>query len=128
MRAFTSPFPAGEEPRYELLVRHREESWNVALEPHVEFEVGRAESVRIRLDADAVGERHLRIQRRDDGVFVTDLGSTSGTWLVRRAGVGGTPGGVVTDAMPQSNRRCDLRLTTHICCNGGTVCGLGLQP
>lgn len=48
----------------------------------VELTVGRAPGCAIFLDDDTfVSQLHARVFRRDDGLFVEDLGSTNGTFL-----------------------------------------------
>ncbi len=98
-------FSSSDEPRCEILVRLKEDAWSVSLEPHSQIEVGRDPRSGIRVDADTVADHHLRIVRKGDGIYAVDLGSTSGTWLVRRSGA------APTDGAPASNR--PTRLTPH---------------
>jgi pSer/pThr/pTyr-binding forkhead associated (FHA) protein len=50
--------------------------------------VGRAPSADLRLDDPRVSRLHARIEMRDDGVFVEDLGSRNGTTVDGRAVTG----------------------------------------
>jgi diguanylate cyclase (GGDEF)-like protein len=43
--------------------------------------IGRGRNNDIVLPSDCVSRRHSRLERRSDGIYVIDVGSTNGTWL-----------------------------------------------
>jgi diguanylate cyclase (GGDEF)-like protein len=43
--------------------------------------IGRVNSAEISVDLDSVSRRHARIERRPEGVVISDLGSTNGTYV-----------------------------------------------
>ena len=45
------------------------------------FFIGRAESADIYIDEDEISRRHCKISNRKEKVFITDLGSTNGTYV-----------------------------------------------
>lgn len=55
-----------------------------AFELAEEVTVGRAAGCQVRVDDTYASQLHARIFRRDNSVFVEDLGSTNGTYLNRR--------------------------------------------
>jgi pilus assembly protein CpaF len=60
--------------------KRNDESWEQAFDGEA-LRVGKASSNDIRLDRVGVSRRHCRIERRNEEVFVTDLGSRNGTFL-----------------------------------------------
>jgi pSer/pThr/pTyr-binding forkhead associated (FHA) protein len=62
-----------------------------------ELTVGRAAGCQVRVDDNYASQLHARIFRRDDQLFVEDLGSTNGTYLNRR---GTSSKERVTNVMP----------------------------
>ena len=79
-----------------------------------ELTVGRAAGCQVRVDDNYASQLHARIFRRDDQLFVEDLGSTNGTYLNRR---GTSSKERVTNAMP-------LRSGDRLCI-GKTVMEVG---
>src|SRR5690606_16672553 len=77
----TLPPPA--EPRLELVVRTRDSSRAVPIEPGKVLGVGRGEENAIRLECPSVSRMHLELHASRDGLEVEDLGSSNGTVLIR---------------------------------------------
>jgi two-component system, NtrC family, response regulator AtoC len=98
--------PPTAEPRLELIVRTRELSKAVPLEPGKVLGVGRGEENAIRLECASVSRTHLTLQLTRDGIEVEDLGSSNGTVLVR-ASVDGS--GTSSHQLLPPHERCTLQ-------------------
>jgi two-component system, NtrC family, response regulator AtoC len=97
----TLPPPA--EPRLELVVRTRDASRAVPVEPGKVIGVGRGEENAIRIECPSVSRAHLELHPSRDGLEVEDLGSSNGTLLIR-AGLDGN-GGLAQQQLPPHERR-----------------------
>ena len=86
----TLPPPA--EPRLELVVRTRDASKAVPVEPGKVLGVGRGEENAIRLECPSVSRMHLELHPSRDGLDVEDLGSSNGTVLIRGSAEAGSSG------------------------------------
>ena len=78
-----SPQPAAPKrpPRAHLVVVAPDEQRGRSYELLDELTVGRAAGCHIALDDRFVSQLHARMFRRDDQLFIEDLGSTNGTFL-----------------------------------------------
>jgi two-component system, NtrC family, response regulator AtoC len=90
----------------ELVVRTRDASRSVPVEPGKVIGVGRGEENAIRLECPSVSRLHLEIHPRLDGLEVEDLGSSNGTLVIRGSADGG-PGG---QEQLTAHRRSTLRV------------------
>ena len=77
----TLPPPA--EARFELIVRTRDSSRAVSVEPGKVLSVGRGEENVIRLECPSVSRAHLELHPTPEGLEAEDLGSSNGTVLIR---------------------------------------------
>jgi transcriptional regulator with PAS, ATPase and Fis domain len=84
--------PPPAEPRLELVVRTRDASKAVPVEPGKVLGVGRGEENAIRLECPSVSRLHLALHPGRDGVEVEDLGSSNGTTLIRGSAEAGSSG------------------------------------
>ncbi len=67
----------------QLVVVAPDELVGQAFELADELTVGRAAGCQVTLDDTFASQVHARLYRRDDQLYVEDLGSTNGTWLNR---------------------------------------------
>jgi hypothetical protein len=58
--------------------RHRGAEWSLG---GATVTIGRGEDADVRIDEPAASRRHAHIERRADGYYLRDLGSTNGTFL-----------------------------------------------
>src|SRR5437016_5298843 len=61
--------------------RRNQEPWQGVTFTQPEVILGRAPGCDLRLDDPDVSRQHARLTLRDDGIWLTDLGSTNGTQL-----------------------------------------------
>jgi two-component system response regulator AtoC len=76
----------------ELVVRTRDASKAVPVEPGKMLGVGRGEENAIRLDCPSVSRLHLVLHPMREGLEVEDLGSSNGTMLIRGSAEAGSSG------------------------------------
>jgi two-component system, NtrC family, response regulator AtoC len=76
----------------ELVVRTRDASKAVPIEPGKALGVGRGEENAIRLECPSVSRLHLVLHPAREGVEVEDLGSSNGTTLIRGSAEAGSSG------------------------------------
>jgi two-component system, NtrC family, response regulator AtoC len=94
--------PPPVEPRLELVIRTRDASKAISVEPGKVLGVGRGEENAIRLECPSVSRTHLELHPTRDGIEVEDLGSSNGTVLIR-AGAEGN-GAVAQQALAPHER------------------------
>jgi two-component system response regulator AtoC len=75
--------PPAAESRLELIVRTRDASKAIPVEPGKVLGVGRGEENAIRIECPSVSRAHLELHPTRDGIEVQDLGSSNGTVLIR---------------------------------------------
>ncbi len=93
----------------ELVVRSRETSKSVLLDPIKVLGVGRGEENHIRLDCPSVSRTHLLLHPVAGGLEVEDLGSANGTLLIRASTGQEAPGaGVQLKLNPRE--RCAMQV------------------